>query len=225
MHIDNIYIDYSLRIFASFVCGVLLGVERKSKQHSVGLRTLVLISVSSSLLTIISAAPTFSREFLNGDPTRVVAGVVTGIGFLGAGAILHQGINIRGLTSAAIIWTACALGIACGAGQYFLAGITFFVVLVSLIVLAKIESRFYPAEKSKKLIIMYSGQGIDVQNVKNEIISAGLVFRDVNIEESIEKERTVLKFLVKSPKNFNLDELLKKLSNTGKITKISISEE
>lgn len=225
MHFSNMYIEYSVRILLSFVCGVLLGVERKSKQHSVGLRTLVLISVSSALLTIISTAPSFSREFLNGDATRIVAGVVTGIGFLGAGAILHQGINIRGLTSAAIIWTACALGISCGAGQYFLTAITFFVVILALLILSKVENRFYPAEKSKKLVIVYACQGVDVKNVQNEIVSAGLVFRDVNIEESIEKEKTTLRFLVKAPKNFNLDELLKKLSMTGKITKISISEE
>ena len=109
MIFSNIYIEYSARIAASFFCGLLLGFERKTRQHSVGMRTLILISVSSSLLAMLSSIITLEPRVTGGDPTRVAAGVVTGIGFLGAGAILRQGMNIKGLTSAAIIWTAAAI--------------------------------------------------------------------------------------------------------------------
>ena len=219
MILSNIYIEYSVRIAASFFCGLLLGFERKTRQHSVGMRTLILISVSSSLLAMLSSIITLEPGVTGGDPTRVAAGVVTGIGFLGAGAILRQGMNIKGLTSAAIIWTAAALGIACGVGQYFL------VSLASLIILEKVEFHLFPAEKSKNLTIVYENHDIDIQKVQQEIAEAGLIQRDLNMSESIEKERTVLRFSVKAPGEFKLDELTKKLMKTGKIIKISISDD
>ncbi|MBQ5647230.1 MAG: MgtC/SapB family protein, partial [Treponema sp.] len=138
MSFGNYYIDCLVRIGCSFICGLLLGIERKTRQHPVGLRTLILISVSSTLLSIFSVFIANNPQF-PGDPTRVAAGVVTGIGFLGGGAILHQGLNIKGLTSAAVIWTAAALGLACGTGQFFIVGITLFVALFALVVLEKIE--------------------------------------------------------------------------------------
>lgn len=225
MHFDSIYIEYSVRIAASFLCGLLLGFERKTRQHSVGMRTLILISVSSSLLTMLSLIITRSPEAADGDSSRIAAGVVTGIGFLGAGAILRQGMNVKGLTSAAIIWTASALGIACGAGQFFLAGITLFATLASLLILEKIEFRMFPAEKSKNLTIVYENHGIDIQKIQQEIAAAGLIQHDLNMSESIEKERTVLRFSVKAPGEFNLESLTQKLLRTGKIIKIAISDE
>lgn len=223
-NISNIYMEYFLRIGSSFICGLLLGLERKSRQHAVGMRTLILISISSCLLTILSYTVTQIPGITGGDPTRIAAGVVTGIGFIGAGAILRQGINIRGLTSAAIIWTASALGIACGAGQYFLVGTTLLISLLSLILLEKVEFKLFPAEKSKNLVIIYDDHEIDIEKVQKEIAAAGLFQRDLNMTESIEKERTILKFSVKAPGEFNLGLLTKKLMKTGKIIKISISD-
>ena len=151
MSFDNYYIDCLVRIGCSFICGLLLGIERKTRQHPVGLRTLILISVSSTLLSIFSVLIANNPD-IPGDPTRVAAGVVTGIGFLGGGAILHQGLNIRGLTSAAVIWTAAALGLACGIGQFFIVGITLLVSLISLVLLEKVEYKLFPAEKSTYII-------------------------------------------------------------------------
>lgn len=107
----ELYIDYAIRIGVSFICGFCLGIERKSRQHSVGIRTLVLISISSCLLSILSI---YMAESFNvtGDPTRIAAGVASGIGFIGGGAIMRYGLNIRGLTTAAIIFTASAVGLA-----------------------------------------------------------------------------------------------------------------
>ena len=105
---DNFYLDCIVKLGAAFLCGLLLGLERKRRFHSVGMRTLILISVSSMLLGIISYTMA-DLGAVKGDPTRIAAGVVTGIGFIGGGAIMHLGMNIKGLTSAAIIWAACAM--------------------------------------------------------------------------------------------------------------------
>ena len=103
----DIQIEYLIRIGLSFACSFVLGLERKSHQHTVGIRTLVLMGLSSCLLSILSI---HMAEFpvVKGDPTRIAAGVITGIGFLGGGAILKQGLNIRGLTTAAIIFSTSA---------------------------------------------------------------------------------------------------------------------
>ena len=91
-----------IKILCSIVIGFVLGLERKSRNQFIGSRTLILISVSSTLLSILSAS-VFNTEG-GGDPTRISAGVVSGIGFLGGGVIMKLGINVRGLTSAAVIF-------------------------------------------------------------------------------------------------------------------------
>ena len=151
--------------------------------------------------------------------------VTTMSGFLGAGAIIRQGLNVRGLTSAAVIWTAAAIGLACGIGQYFISFITVILAMVCLGILEKLEYRLCPAEKSKKLIIVYENHSVDIELVQKEIIDAGLYKRDLNMSESIEKERIELIFSVKAPENFNMGHLTKRLMKLGKIIKISITDD
>lgn len=218
-------IEVIYKLGASFLCGLFLGFERKSRQHAVGLRTLILISVSTCLLGILSIHVAGNLETVTGDPGRIAAAVVTGIGFLGTGAILRQGLNVRGLTSAAVIWTAAALGLACGAGLYFVVFLTLIVSLLTLLLLEKVEWKLFPAERTKKLTIVYSGFGIDIEKIQEKIVSSGLVLRDFNMSESIEKERIELVFSVKAPGAFNLELLSRKLMETGKIIKISISDD
>ena len=89
MHFENLYLEYAVRLSASFLCGLVLGLERKTKHHTVGIRTLVLISMSSTLLSIISyTMAELPGRPQGGDPTRIAAQIVSGIGFLGAGAIM-----------------------------------------------------------------------------------------------------------------------------------------
>lgn len=224
MSFGNYYVDCLVRIGCSFICGLLLGIERKTRQHPVGLRTLILISVSSTLLSIFSVFIANNPQF-PGDPTRVAAGVVTGIGFLGGGAILHQGLNIKGLTSAAVIWTAAALGLACGTGQFFVAGITLFVALFSLVVLEKIEYKLFPAEKSKTLTLIYSEKNINLDSLQNIIAEHGLIQSDLNMTESLKENKIILKFSVKAPGELNIFVLTEQLMKTGNLTKISISDD
>lgn len=226
MHFGNLYVEYAVRLAASFLCGLVLGLERKTKHHTVGIRTLVLISMSSALLSIISyTMAALPGRPQGGDPTRIAAQIVSGIGFLGAGAIIRQGLNVRGLTSAAVIWTAAAIGISCGIGQYFISFTTVVLAMICLGILEKLEYKLCPAEKSKKLIIVYENHSVDIELVQKEITDSGLYKRDLNMSESIEKERMELIFSVKAPENFNMGRLTKRLMKLGKIIKISISDD
>ena len=112
-----------MRLAVAAALGGAIGFERELRDREAGFRTHMLVCVGSALFTIVSAYG-FSEFLTSGDPviradpTRIAAQVVTGIGFLGAGAIIRQGLTIRGLTTAATLWVAAAIGIAAGAGFY-----------------------------------------------------------------------------------------------------------
>jgi putative Mg2+ transporter-C (MgtC) family protein len=121
-------------VLAAFLGG-LLGAEREVRQKSAGLRTNILIAIGSALFTIesLTLAPGAS------DPTRIVAQIVTGIGFLGAGAILRTDNRVHGLTTAATVWVNAALGVAAGAGEYRLATAGGAITLAVLLILEPLE--------------------------------------------------------------------------------------
>jgi len=116
-----------VKIALAVAAGGLIGLEREFRDKSAGFRTMIFICVGAAVFTILS-----SRLAADKDPTRIAANIVTGIGFLGAGAILREGLKITGLTTAATIWLTAAVGMAIGGEQYLTAGI---VVLAALIVL------------------------------------------------------------------------------------------
>lgn len=126
------------RLLLAAFLGGLLGAEREFRQKSAGFRTNILIAMGSALFTIASLTLAPERS----DPTRIAAQIVTGIGFLGAGAILRTENRVHGLTTAATVWVNAALGIAAGAGQYHLAALGGAITLVVLLILAPIERAF-----------------------------------------------------------------------------------
>ena len=133
----SLQLDLSLRLVAAAALGLAIGFEREIHGHPAGLRTHMLVAVGSGLFTVLSAYG-FNGVVAVGnpnapiDPTRIAAQIVSGIGFLGAGAILKDGIVIRGLTTAASLWATAAVGMAAGAGEYIIGGVATATILVSL---------------------------------------------------------------------------------------------
>jgi len=123
------------------VLGLALGTERETQGHPAGMRTMALISAGACMFTAVGLEPAFGART---DPTRIAAQIVTGVGFIGAGAILRQGNDIRGLTTAASIWVAAALGMAVGFGLYAIAVYTTLIVIVTLVALRPVERRYFP---------------------------------------------------------------------------------
>ncbi|MDE7126207.1 MAG: MgtC/SapB family protein, partial [Muribaculaceae bacterium] len=129
-------------LMLSMVLGAIVGYERKRKGQTAGVRTFSLISMGATLAMILSIyVPQEYIGLKNGDPARIAAQVVTGIGFLGAGAIIQMKGSVRGLTTAAGIWMVAALGMAVGAGMYVLATIATALILFILVHLEQIERR------------------------------------------------------------------------------------
>jgi putative Mg2+ transporter-C (MgtC) family protein len=137
-------IDLSARLVIAAVLGLAIGFEREIHGHPAGLRTHMLVALGSALFTVLSI-----RGFLGEpgaapvDPTRIAAQIVSGIGFLGAGAILKDGIVIRGLTTAASLWATSAVGMAAGAAEYVIAAVAAAVIVVSLWPINAIADRLH----------------------------------------------------------------------------------
>jgi putative Mg2+ transporter-C (MgtC) family protein len=142
-----------LRLALAAAFGGAVWLEREFREREAGFRTHMLVSVGSALFTIASAYGfrdflLHGGSFVKTDPTRIAAQIVTGIGFLGAGAIIRHGLSIRGLTTAATLWVVAAIGLTTGAGYYSAAAITTLLVLVSLwplrILTHRVMTRFRP---------------------------------------------------------------------------------
>ena len=140
-------LDLALRVLIALVLGLAMGVERELRGYPAGLRTIGLVTAGSCLFTGLGAIPDFARA---ADPTRIAAGIVTGVGFLGAGSILRQGEDVRGLTTAASIWVAAAIGMGVGFGFYTTAIISTVLVLLTLVALRWVEDRFFPVKHNRR---------------------------------------------------------------------------
>ena len=155
-----------LRLALAAVLGGAIGLEREIREREAGLRTHLLVSLGSALFTLVSAYGFHSflasgSSVVRADPSRIAAQIVTGIGFLGAGAIIRQGLSVRGLTTAATLWVVAAIGLASGAGYYGAAVVTTVLVIVSLwplrILARRIFVRFRP-ERERLVVDLEPGR-------------------------------------------------------------------
>ena len=126
------------RLLLATALGAALGMERELRRKPAGLRTNILIALGSAIFTIVSIE--FGRD--GGTPDRIASQIVTGVGFLGGGAILRRGVNVRGMTTAVTVWVNAAIGMAAGGGYLALATIGTILTLFVLAVLPAIESGF-----------------------------------------------------------------------------------
>ena len=140
------------RLLTACLCGALIGIEREKHGRAAGLRTHMLVSLGSASVMIISLMvldlhwESANNNIIRVDPGRIAAQVITGIGFLGAGAIIHARRLISGLTTAACLWVAACIGLAVGMGHFFLAGSVTLLSLISLYLFKWIE-RILPKDR------------------------------------------------------------------------------
>jgi putative Mg2+ transporter-C (MgtC) family protein len=187
-----------LRVVLAGVLGGAIGAEREIREREAGLRTHMLVAVGAALFTIVSAYAwsdfTFSqRGGITFDPTRIAAQIVTGIGFLGAGAIIRQGLSVRGLTTAASLWVVAAIGMASGAGYYSAAVITTIVVLISLWPLRILAFRMFERIRPGELRLEVELKGGESPSVLLDTLEAkGVAVRSFELEDARDRRRVVL---------------------------------
>jgi len=137
-------VDILIRLSVAAVFGGVIGFERDVHGRSAGLRTHLLVCVGSALFMLVSLATSslLEGDSIRVDPGRIAAQIVTGIGFLGAGVVIKQGASVRGLTTAACLWVTAALGMAAGAGMYWVSGFVTLLTLITLVGLNAFERAF-----------------------------------------------------------------------------------
>jgi putative Mg2+ transporter-C (MgtC) family protein len=184
--------DALLRLSVAAGLGAAIGVEREVREREAGIRTHLLVSLGACLFTIVSAYG--FHEFLSSgasvvraDPTRIAAQIVTGIGFLGAGAIIREGISVRGLTTAASLWMVAAIGMAAGAGYYWPAVVGTVLTVLALWPLRALAwvalERFRPPERRLVVELREGGSVKDLLDVVPDV-------RQVEVED--ERDRRVV---------------------------------
>lgn len=164
--------DVITKLIISVVIGLIIGGEREYRNKAAGMRTVILICVGSTVFTMLSFSLADESE-----AARIAANIVTGIGFLGAGAILRDGLTVSGLTTASTIWVVAALGMAVGAGEYVLAFAAVAVVFVVLTLFAFIEARMSRLiKKTIELSISMKPDMDEVDDVEAELRKSSLKF-------------------------------------------------
>ncbi len=189
--------DIVLRLFLSFVAGFIIGIERGRHKQILSLRPHILIALGSTLVMLISIYLPQQFGFdKNYDPSRIAAQVVSGIGFLGAGAIIKMGVNVKGLTTATTIWVAAAIGLAIGAGFYFAAMVSVVIILLVLILIDQLEKSIFRESLYKVIHISYLGLD-DKKEVVVEMLKQNHVrMITINVEKDFEKKLSTIHFHV-----------------------------
>ena len=176
------------RLLLAAVLGGAIGAERELNDQAAGLRTHMLLTIGACLFTLVSAYGFGGST----DPSRLAAQVVTGIGFLGGGAIVRHGLTVKGLTTAASIWATASVGVAVGAGQYVLAVGGAVLVSVTLLGLRRVDALLQRWGVSREELVLATRPGFDVQQIMEAVRGERLEVRGLERQEGDGEDRIVL---------------------------------
>jgi putative Mg2+ transporter-C (MgtC) family protein len=183
--------DLVLRLLAATVLGAVIGIERERTEHAAGLRTHALVSLGAALFMVVSAYG-FSGVLGNHvelDPSRIAAQVASGVGFLGAGTIILRREIIRGLTTAASIWIAAAIGLAAGAGLFVAAVVATVLVLIVLAAMRPLEKILFTERRRIRIIMICSAHAFQEDRVRAIVSAAGAVLQRIDLRFDNDKSR------------------------------------
>ena len=212
---ENCYLLF--RILIASILGGILGLERDMHGRGAGLRTHLLVSAGAALFMILSinisnftinVPADFSKVT---DPGRIAAQIVTGIGFLGAGVILKEGFTVRGLTTAACLWIAAAIGMSAGAGLYVISIFTTIFSIFSLVILRWLE-RFYKRDAYRDLILTVPNE-VDVSRIIEEVKSKNVMIIFCGQERDYETKTTTIMLSLRIFLKGNADKLSHQIIN------------
>jgi len=214
----------TVRLLASFIAGLLIGVEREAHSQPAGMRTHILISIGSTLAMLLSIyIPQSYPEFQNGDPGRIAAQVVTGIGFLGAGAIFRFGVNVKGLTTAASIWAMAMLGLTIGAGLFKISALAVVIILFSLTVMDVLEKFFFRDKIFKRIEITVRKKTVGIKEIREVVTSMKIRITGVDMKKNTAETTDKYILYVYIPVKLDPQLLSEKLEKTEGV--LAFSEE
>ena len=204
-----------LRLLAAAVLGSLVGLERERHNQPAGLRTHIILTIGSALAMCVSIdlAMQFQPYVPNGDPARLAAQVISGIGFLGAGAIFKYGTSVKGLTTATSLWTVAIIGLAVGAGHYFPAIVATALLLLALSALDLLEKKYLVSTTTRTISMRVQDKPLMVDELEQVFHDLGIDIKSVSISKDVESNELEFEAIAKVSTQPDMDKLIGKLSH------------
>jgi putative Mg2+ transporter-C (MgtC) family protein len=220
-------LDLTVRMLLALLLGGLIGFEREKNNHPAGFRTHILVCLGSALLMLLSiyGFSAFVKEpNVRLDPARLAAQVIPGIGFLGAGTILRNGFNVTGLTTAASLWVASAIGLAAGAGFYYGAFLTTGMALLSLWILNNVEKKFFSDKRTFSMKIGIVNKPGNMALISSKLEAKGVSVRKMVIDEVNDNNepKVEMTLLIRLPRPNTAAELMDEMRQLNGVTGISM---
>ncbi len=214
------------KLVLSMVLGVLVGVERKRKGQIAGVRTFALISMGACMAMLLSIyVPQVYLGLKNGDPGRIAAQVITGVGFLGGGAMIHMKGSVRGLTTAAGIWMTATIGMAVGGGMYWCSILATGLILVTLVLLEAWEHRRNIGHENRVLKLQVEGIVQDIEAYREVFNRHKVHLSTYFIEYDYERDSTQLNFVVLAPSHRNYLPMFQDLRVLGRTKSLTLTSQ
>lgn len=214
------------KLVLSLILGATIGIERRRKGQIAGLRTFALISMGATLAMLISIY--IPQEYLglkNGDPGRIAAQVVSGVGFLGAGAIIQMKGSVRGLTTAAGIWMTACIGLAVGAGMYLISIIATLLNIFILVNIERLEQRHNFMWESKIIRVKVHGIIQDIQPLRDIIVGNDVHISDEFMKFDYGNQVTIVNFMIRSKSNVDVPAMFNAIKEHSDPISITITNE
>ncbi len=205
----------------SALLGGVVGFERELHYQSAGLRTHMVVALGSCLIMMVSI---HMGDLSAGksDPGRIAAQVVAGVGFLGAGAIMRSGLSVRGLTTAACLWTVAGMGLAVGSGYWRAAIMTTLMVLVATYVFQKLEIRLTRGRYLRKFVVQGRESTALVAALEGILQQSGSTVREIDIQRNIVEKRMTVSITASCPEDHDVDKLSRAFSVLPDVEKVEI---
>lgn len=214
---------YILRLFVAMVCGIAIGLERKNKLKTAGIATHATVAMASALMMVVSKYGFFdviTKDSINLDPSRIAAGVVTAISFLGAGVIFTHKMTVSGITTAAGLWTTVGIGIAIGAGMY-LPGICGTAMILILQFIVHRKHRLLKAPTMERIVLILDEQK-DIHELFDRVfVSKKIELTNVSVER-ISGNKLRIKLYVKFPDAYSIENVINLLKEMPEILSVEL---
>lgn len=216
--------DMLFRLFVASVLGALVGYERERNNQPAGLRTHIILMVGSTLAMMISIniAIEYKPYVLNGDPTRMAAQVISGIGFLGVGAIIRYGASIKGLTTATSLWSMAIVGLAVGAGYYLTASLTTIMLLITLILINFLEKRFIKPYFTYQLSLETEDESGSLEKIRKVVGKYAEASQRIRIRKDLKNNRATYGITLKVKEDLVVDGMLAELTTLEHLIRVEL---
>lgn len=191
--------DMIIRFAVAAVLGGVIGLERELHDQPAGLRTHVILVLGSAIAMCLSInlSVQFHDFAANGDPSRLAAQVISGIGFLGAGAIFRYGAGVKGLTTAASLWTAAIVGLTVGAGYFMVALMATLCILFTLVGLDKLEKKYLHGRTTRTIVVTGVDRPGFVEAVKSVLADFGISVKSVSLSKDLKNNQIEVQSIAK----------------------------